>query len=41
VTPEVEGYILDVENETLGISTQRVSMQVGVVLSTIWRVTNL
>jgi hypothetical protein len=41
VTPEVEGDILNVENKTPGISIQRVSMQVDVVHSTVWRVTNL
>jgi hypothetical protein len=36
-TPEVEEDILDVMNETHGISTRRVSTQVGVAHSTVWR----
>jgi hypothetical protein len=37
-TPEVEEDILDVVNEIPGISTGRVSMQVGVAHSIVWRV---
>jgi hypothetical protein len=37
-TPEVQKDILDVVNETPGISTRRESMQVGVAHSTVWRV---
>jgi hypothetical protein len=38
VIPEVEEDILDVVNKSPGISTRKVSMQVGVTLSTVWRV---
>jgi hypothetical protein len=37
-TPEVEEAILDVVNETPGIGTRRVSVQVDVAHSTVWRV---
>jgi hypothetical protein len=37
MTPEAEENILDVVNETPGISTRRVSMQVGVAYLTAWR----
>jgi hypothetical protein len=37
-TPEVEKDIVDVVNVTPGISTRRLSMQVGVSHSTVWRV---
>jgi hypothetical protein len=36
-TPEVQEDILDAVNETSAISTRRVSMWVGVTLSTFWR----
>jgi hypothetical protein len=35
---ELEEGILDVVNQTPGISTRRVSMQMGVTHSTVWRV---
>lgn len=36
-TPEVEEDILDITTETPGIKTRRISMQVGVAHSTVWR----
>jgi hypothetical protein len=38
MTPEVEEDILDVANDTPGISMRRISMQVGVAHLTVWRV---
>jgi hypothetical protein len=37
-TPEVQEDILDVVNETTGISTRRIAFQVGVVHLSLWRV---
>jgi hypothetical protein len=37
-TPELEQDILDAVNETPGISTRKVLMQVGIAHSTVWRV---